>query len=345
MSFGQQPPIFRVTVNDTDPIFFYCSAPGACIQGMIGVINPNSTFNYTTQLAFALNTTQEFSPGEYFPVESLPTRTTTATGATSIPSAASSATSTSSATAATASHSSSLSGGAIAGIAIGAAAVVILAGALIYMCGRQKSLGEIIRHSHPPAAHPGHNSYVAGPSGGMSEANYPNMQKTGHASVMSGQYSDQGYHGPATETESYRSMSPPIDERTGMMSVLHASSQHAMHLRNGQPSPGSPGSAAFPSPGYSTYNTNQTHEIDQSGGGLMYVATLTSSLEILNTDQHLDHTPSATQAHTSSPAQVPHPMSTAHDPSHLLTRNQDTDLTIKLIPYCGEDGPFRGAPD
>jgi hypothetical protein len=39
-----QPPIFQVTVNDTSPIFFYCSAPGACIDdGMIGVINPVRT--------------------------------------------------------------------------------------------------------------------------------------------------------------------------------------------------------------------------------------------------------------------------------------------------------------
>jgi hypothetical protein len=238
---------------------------------MIGVINPNSTFNFSTQFAFSQNATEEFSPLEYFPVEALPTRTTTATGGTSMPTTSTSATDTPATAAAAASHSSSLSGGAIAGIAIGAAAVVLLAGALIYMCGRQKSLGDIIRHSQHPPPHPGHNSYVAGPSG-MSEANYPNMQKVGHASVMSGQYSDQGYHAPGTETESYRSMSPPIDERTGMMSVLHGNNQHASYLRNGQPSPGSPGSAAFPSPGYSTYNTNQTHEIDQSGGGLMYVS-------------------------------------------------------------------------
>ena len=201
---------------------------------------------------------------EYFPVEALPTRTTTATGGTYIPTAT--ASSIPVATVASSSHSG-LGGGAIAGIAIGAAVVIILAGALIYMCGRQKSLGEMLRYSqHPPNA--GHNSYQAGPTG-MSEANYPNMQKVGHASVMSGQYSDQGYHIPGTETESYRSMSPPIDERTGMMSVLHQSSQHAMHLRHGQPSPGSPGSAAFPSPGYSTYATGQTHEMDPSGGGLM----------------------------------------------------------------------------
>ena len=236
---------------------------------MVGVVNPNSTFTYDTQLAFALNATVEFSPLESFPVEALPTRSTTTTSGTAT--ATTSTSSSPAATTAAASHSSKLSSGAIAGIAIGAAVVVLLAGALIYMCGRQKSLGELLRHTqHPPPQH-GYNSYVAGP-GGVSEAQYPNMQKLGHASVMTGQYSDQGYHVPPTETESYRSMSPPPgDERTGMMSMLHQSSQQAMQFRNGQPSPGSPGSAPFPSPGYSTHSTGQSHVIDQSGGGLMQV--------------------------------------------------------------------------
>jgi len=35
-----QPPIFSLPINDTDPVFFYCSAPGACLQGMVGVVNP-----------------------------------------------------------------------------------------------------------------------------------------------------------------------------------------------------------------------------------------------------------------------------------------------------------------
>lgn len=38
-----QPPEFQVAVNDTEPIFFYCSAPGACFQGMVGVVNPVSS--------------------------------------------------------------------------------------------------------------------------------------------------------------------------------------------------------------------------------------------------------------------------------------------------------------
>ncbi|KAF2791343.1 hypothetical protein K505DRAFT_225615, partial [Melanomma pulvis-pyrius CBS 109.77] len=36
-----QPPKWSVTINDTDPIFFYCSASGSCINyQMVGVINP-----------------------------------------------------------------------------------------------------------------------------------------------------------------------------------------------------------------------------------------------------------------------------------------------------------------
>jgi hypothetical protein len=37
------PPTWQIRVNDTAPIFFYCSAPGSCIDWqMVGVINPVS---------------------------------------------------------------------------------------------------------------------------------------------------------------------------------------------------------------------------------------------------------------------------------------------------------------
>ncbi|KAH6724989.1 hypothetical protein BKA61DRAFT_589598 [Leptodontidium sp. MPI-SDFR-AT-0119] len=45
-------------------LYFYCSSPGACLEGIVGVINLNSTF---TQ---AQNATLDFSPGEYFTKES-----------------------------------------------------------------------------------------------------------------------------------------------------------------------------------------------------------------------------------------------------------------------------------
>jgi hypothetical protein len=35
------PPSYTIRVNDTEPIFYYCTAPGSCIgYGMVGVINP-----------------------------------------------------------------------------------------------------------------------------------------------------------------------------------------------------------------------------------------------------------------------------------------------------------------
>ncbi|KAL1859668.1 hypothetical protein VTK73DRAFT_7518 [Phialemonium thermophilum] len=32
--------VFRVTVNTTDPIFFYCSVGAHCANGMVGAVNP-----------------------------------------------------------------------------------------------------------------------------------------------------------------------------------------------------------------------------------------------------------------------------------------------------------------
>ncbi|KAH8650050.1 Cupredoxin [Xylariales sp. PMI_506] len=34
--------VFRVTVNDTNPIWYYCTQPHHCKAGMVGVINPPS---------------------------------------------------------------------------------------------------------------------------------------------------------------------------------------------------------------------------------------------------------------------------------------------------------------
>ncbi|KAI2483607.1 hypothetical protein Ptr902_05924 [Pyrenophora tritici-repentis] len=38
------PPTYRIRINDTNPVFFYCSAPGSCLNyGMVGAINPNAS--------------------------------------------------------------------------------------------------------------------------------------------------------------------------------------------------------------------------------------------------------------------------------------------------------------
>jgi hypothetical protein len=206
-------------------------------------------------MAFALNTTVEFSPGQSFLPEGQPpvTRTTTYTGATAAPTAPPA---TSSSTAPVeAKSSSSLPIGAIVGIAIGGFAVLVLAAALLYMCGRQKTVKEILRQS--TIAPMNHNSYQP-TSSGFSEANYPNMQKSPNMTVSrDGHFSAQSF-GPPTE----RSTSPPVDERSGMMGM------HPLHAQGytspGVMSPGmmSPNSPGFPSP---VYNDNIRHEMGAHG--------------------------------------------------------------------------------
>ncbi|CCD45916.1 hypothetical protein BofuT4_P049340.1 [Botrytis cinerea T4] len=190
------PPKFQVVVNDTNPIFFYCSAPGACHEdGMIGVVNANSTQTLTSQLEYAKNSSLQFSPGENFPVEATSSSSSTAHPTSTLSSGESPNTTTSPSTiivtgsSPSSSSSSKLSPGAIAGIALGASALVLLASALLYLCGRQRTIKEIIHHNsrspnmtshpHPNPHHPGSSdpqSYIA-PSATHSETTYYNKPR------------------------------------------------------------------------------------------------------------------------------------------------------------------------
>ncbi|KAF7945406.1 hypothetical protein EAE96_010180 [Botrytis aclada] len=236
---SNNPPTFNLLINDTEPIFFYCSAPGACQEGMVGVINANATQTFDVQLAYAENATMEFSPNEYFPQE------------------------TAKAVASDSSHKS-FPPGAIAGIVVGAVAVIALAGGLFYMCGRHRTMKEVFHNgpaSGPPASSnpydDTHQSYMSQGGRTVSEANYPNMSK--FASGLSGLDTASGrfspHHGAYTDpdTNSFRSRSPPIDE-VGM-------------VRNGQyqsVSVGSPmGSPGFPSPAHN----HESHLSSQGYGG------------------------------------------------------------------------------
>ncbi|WKT54000.1 Lysophospholipase, catalytic domain [Fusarium oxysporum f. sp. vasinfectum] len=63
-------PRFRVRVNSTNPIFFYCGAPEACSRHhMMGVVNPskNETLNEWLKKANDLN--DQMTPGQPFPTE------------------------------------------------------------------------------------------------------------------------------------------------------------------------------------------------------------------------------------------------------------------------------------
>jgi hypothetical protein len=139
-----QGPTFEVRVNDTAPIWFYCAAPGSCIDNwMIGVINPNATQTLEVQTAYTKNTTTQMVPGDPLPSE-------TAAGTAG-------ATSTSGSSSGSGSHAQSsppLSAGAIAGIAIGGAVVLLIAATLLYLCGRRGGLDKAYnrqsRHTMPP---------------------------------------------------------------------------------------------------------------------------------------------------------------------------------------------------
>jgi plastocyanin len=50
------PPKYSVRINDTEPMFYYCSAPGSCITyGMVGGINLNSSMSIDKQRTLAMD--------------------------------------------------------------------------------------------------------------------------------------------------------------------------------------------------------------------------------------------------------------------------------------------------
>jgi len=136
----EEMPKFDLKINNSDPLFFYCGATGSCIQyQMIGVINPLEHISLNIQRAFAENTTRQLIPGDPRPSDLLDAPQPTTTGDPSQDKES----------------SSGLSAGAIAGIAIGGFAAVVLAGALIYLCGRRGGFHKAYRKSIVPGGEAG----------------------------------------------------------------------------------------------------------------------------------------------------------------------------------------------
>ncbi|KAL1601459.1 hypothetical protein SLS60_006374 [Paraconiothyrium brasiliense] len=129
---------YNVTVNSTEPIFFYCAAPDSCTgHQMVGVINPNSTQTLQQQIDSAKDSTFQVKPGDPIPAE----------GTASLHASA-----TASPTATPNSHSShTLSGGGIAGIVVGGIAFLAICAALFFYVGRTKSLKDVIKHRESTA--------------------------------------------------------------------------------------------------------------------------------------------------------------------------------------------------
>ncbi|KAF2113463.1 hypothetical protein BDV96DRAFT_689015 [Lophiotrema nucula] len=128
-SILDDPPTWRVRVNDTKPIFFYCSAPDSCIKyGMVGVINPSKSSDLDHQQGLAKHAGYMLQPGEPFPAEGTPT-----VPPSSLPSDPS-------AVPIPKSGGKHLSPGVIAGIVIAGVFVFVLGALLFFFIGRTRTL-------------------------------------------------------------------------------------------------------------------------------------------------------------------------------------------------------------
>ncbi|KAF8250676.1 hypothetical protein K440DRAFT_617460 [Wilcoxina mikolae CBS 423.85] len=143
----KDPPRWSVVVNDTNPIFFYCSAPDSCnVWGMVGVINPAQDSDLDKYRSGSKNASYVLQPGQDWPSEAesntaaVHSPTIPPTSSSTGPTSAAEVTITASPThSPAAGNTQSLSTGGIAGVAIGAAAVVGLIGGLFFFLGRKKS--------------------------------------------------------------------------------------------------------------------------------------------------------------------------------------------------------------
>ncbi|KAF2016573.1 hypothetical protein BU24DRAFT_481210 [Aaosphaeria arxii CBS 175.79] len=126
--------IWNLTINSTEPIFYYCGAPGSCInEQMVGVINPNGTQTLAAQIKAAADADFMVRPNEDIPREGTVSLHTP--GETGTPNSNHEQP-----------HGHKLSGGAIAGIAVGGVVFLVVAAALFFFVGRAKSLKEVLRN-------------------------------------------------------------------------------------------------------------------------------------------------------------------------------------------------------
>ena len=155
-------PTWQLKINNTDPIFYYCGAPNSCIgYGMVGAINPNASTSFEVQKQLAQNSTFMLNPGEKWPDEgSIPSGVATTTSSPGPTSAIPTPSSTP-----TVLSKPVLGTGAIAGIAIGGAAVLLLAGIAIWFCGRfsrkSRAPAQEYNPTYPPMSPQPYNKHAS----------------------------------------------------------------------------------------------------------------------------------------------------------------------------------------
>ncbi|KAL2867047.1 uncharacterized protein BJX67DRAFT_381369 [Aspergillus lucknowensis] len=138
-----QLPTWNMTVEKSEPTFFYCTAIDSCIvNGMVGVINPNSTMTWDSQYAATRNASYMLVPGQSMPAEG---ESTSNSGTGTTPHT----TSTSDGSTPGSSSSHSLGAGAIAGIVLGSVSFLIIMGALLFLLGRNHVYKKWVSSSEP----------------------------------------------------------------------------------------------------------------------------------------------------------------------------------------------------
>ncbi|TLD31829.1 putative extracellular serine-rich protein [Venturia nashicola] len=191
------------------PVWYYCNAIDSCTpNGMVGVINPLESQSITKQIASAKKAAYQIAPGEPLPVE----------GAS--PTSSSTATPSSTSDASHPAHKSSLGGGAIAGIVVGAIAILAIAAALFYFMGRSKTYKDMFassRHgggvaSEHPQSEMGRNDrvgpWIPNPSSIPPYTDNPSV--SGHGSQSRG----GSYQDHRISQMTYNSMAPSTAEGT-----------------------------------------------------------------------------------------------------------------------------------
>lgn len=155
---------------------------------MIGVVNPSANETFEAQMEYAEKAQRQLAPGEPWPTESAGDPPSETSDPNPDKSGSGSG-----------EGGSQLGAGAIAGIAIGSAAVLVLAAALIYICGRRGGFDKAYRKSVVP------------PGGGAGGPQSPMAEQTHAASTMPsanpkspGQTSFSTYSG-APDHDPYRS--------------------------------------------------------------------------------------------------------------------------------------------
>ncbi|KAK1600205.1 extracellular serine-rich protein [Colletotrichum navitas] len=190
-------PRFRVLVNNTDPIFFYCGAPGSCYkEKMIGVVNENSSQTLANQLEAALTLTTQIIPGEPFPVESDGPNPTSSSGSDNGNSSV-------------ITYHAGLSVGQVAGIVMGSLAFLLLGGTLVYMCGRQSAIDRTYRRAsnrqEPPPNPP--QPEISEPP--VTDINEPARSKTPTVPDWRGSHYSSFSGGPYRDTAGVSEMTSP----------------------------------------------------------------------------------------------------------------------------------------